>query len=129
MKGVKELVKKILESPCADAKDLVELKKAIFADGKISEKEAQFVREMNYDVIRRCKDEETIKIWKEVFVETITSFVLEDKVSKGIVDENEAAWLANIIRTDAIIVDVEKALLKNIKAKSANFPQVLEALL
>ena len=64
-----------------------------------------------------------------MFVETITSFVLEDKVSKGIVDENEAAWLANIIRTDAIIVDVEKALLKNIKAKSANFPQVLEALL
>ena len=60
MKGVKELVKKILESPCADAKDLVELKKAIFADGKISEKEAQFVREMNYDVIRRCKVEETI---------------------------------------------------------------------
>lgn len=129
MEKVQELVRKIMLTTSADVNDLLELKKAISADGKITEKEAQFVREMNYDVIRRCKDENTVNIWKEVFVETLTAFVLEDEVSKGVVDENEAAWLANLIRTDAIIVDIEKALLKNIKAKSGNFPQILEALI
>lgn len=129
MERVKELVNKIMSSSCAEAKVLAELKKAIFADGKVTEKEAQFVREMNYEVLRRCKDEETIKIWTEIFVETITAFVLEDEASKGVVDDNEAAWLANLIRTDALIVGVEKTLLKNLKAKSSVFPKVLDALI
>ena len=72
MEKTKDIVKRIMECGSAKVEDLVELKKELFADGVISEQEAQFVKEMNYDILRRCKDEETFNVWKDTFVEIVT---------------------------------------------------------
>ena len=57
------------------------------------------------------------------------SFVLEDETSPGEIDDEEAQYLYDMIKGDGQVDGTEKALLLNIKAKSKNFPKILEDLL
>ena len=65
--------------------------------------------------------------WQALFVEALTSHLLEDKNSPGEIDDVEADWLIAHIEKDGEYEDNEKALLKNIKAKAKKVSAHLQA--
>lgn len=125
MKSLEELKKDLLADGIIDAGEVKELEEVLYADGVIDKDEADFLFELNNAV----SGKENAPEWKELFVNAITSFVLDDNQSNGEVDDNEARYLYDQIKGDGKIDDVEKALLENIKAKSKNFPALLSELL
>jgi uncharacterized membrane protein YebE (DUF533 family) len=125
MKTLEELKKDLLADGIIDAEEVKTLESVIFEDGIVDKEEADFIFELNNAVSGKANAPE----WKDFFVKAITSFVLDDDKSNGEVDDDEAKYLYDQIKGDGQIDDVEKALLENIKAKSNNFPAILEELL
>ena len=125
MKTLEELKKELLADGIIDAEEVKTLESAIFEDGVVDKEEANFIFELNNAVSGKANAPE----WKDFFVKAITSFVLDDDKSNGEVDDDEAKYLYDQIKGDGQIDDIEKALLENIKAKSNNFPAILEELL
>lgn len=125
MKTLSELKRDLLADGIIDAAEVQTLEKVIFEDGIVDKEEADFLFELNNAVSGNDNAPE----WKAFFVKAISSFVLDDEKSNGEIDDDEAKYLYNQIKGDGQIDDVEKALLENIKAKSKNFPSILEELL
>lgn len=63
--------------------------------------------------------------FKILFVDAITSLLLDDEVSPGEIDESEAKWLRAKIQSNAKIDTYDRALLKNLQKKSINYPSIL----
>lgn len=125
MKTLEELKKELLEDGIIDAQEVATLEEVIFEDGVVDKEEADFLFELNNAVSGKANAPE----WKDFFVKAITSFVLDDDKSNGEIDDDEAKYLYDQIKGDEKIDETEKALLENIKAKSRNFPNLLEELL
>ena len=147
----------LLVNICAAAKSapdrfhdyvLAALKQAVLEDGVIDDAEVHMIRHVIYgpggaggervdrkeaDFIFDLNDATTGKAnapaWNDVFVEAITSHVLEDEASPGEVDETEAAWLTERIEADQQVDANEKALLKNIKVKASRITEGLAKLI
>ncbi|MDR1720751.1 MAG: YqhA family protein [Dysgonamonadaceae bacterium] len=118
--------------------DLQQLKKSLFADGAISETDTALLRETLLDggidkekaeFLFEIKDSVSRKkIHKDLenlFVEAISSFLLEDEDSPGEIDDNEAKWLRAKIQYKGFADDIDKKLLANLRRKSINFPKML----
>lgn len=112
--SLEQLKKEILEDGIIDIDEVTKIKDAIYADGIIDREEADFLFELNDAV----SGNDNCKEWTELFVETITSHVLDDEESNMEVDESKATWLVSKIEGDGQIDNVEKALLSNIKEKA-----------
>lgn len=125
MKTLEELKKELLEDGIIDAQEVATLEEVIFEDGVVDKEEADFLFDLNNAVSGNDNAPE----WKDFFVKAITSFVLDDDKSNGEIDDDEAKYLYDQIKGDGKIDEIEKALLENIKAKSRNFPSLLEELL
>ncbi|MDM1371676.1 TerB family tellurite resistance protein [Myroides marinus] len=125
MKTLSELKNEILADGIIDANEVKELETVLFADGKIDEEEATLLFELNDAVSGKDNDSS----WSKLFVKAVSSYVLDDENSNGEIDEQEAKWLYDNIKGDGQIDDAERELLNNLKAKSNNFPEILEGLL
>jgi hypothetical protein len=119
MANLKELKKSILADGVIDEQEVKQLREVLYADGIIDKEEANFLFELN-DAVSGKKNHSS---WKTLFVEAITSFLLDDEKSPGEVDEDEAKWLIKKIQGDGKLDDIEAALLKNLKAKAKKIPQ------
>lgn len=125
MSNLKELKKSILADGVIDEQEVKQLHDVLYADGVIDKEEAEFLFELNDAV----SGKENHASWPTLFVDAITSFLLEDETSPGEVDEEEAKWLIAKIQGDGKLDDIETALLKNLKAKAKKMPQSLLNLL
>jgi uncharacterized membrane protein YebE (DUF533 family) len=125
MNKLNDLKKSILADGVIDEQEVKQLRDVLYADGIIDKEEAEFLFELNDAV----SSKENHPSWKTLFVEAITSFLLEDEVSPGIVDEDEANWLLAKIQGDGKIDEIEKALLENLKKKAKKIPSSLLNLL
>lgn len=125
MKTLQELKNELLADGVIDANETKELETLLFADGRIDSEEANFIFELNDAVSGKIND----VAWNKLFVKVITSYLLDDEVSPGEIDEAEADWLYNKIKGDGQIDAVEKELLLHLKCKAKNFPTKLEELL
>lgn len=125
MKTLSGLKNEILADGIIDANEVKELETVLFADGKIDEEEATLLFELNDAVSGKDNDSS----WSDLFVKAVSSYVLDDENSNGEIDEQEAKWLYDNIKGDGQIDDTERELLNNLKAKSNNFPEILEGLL
>lgn len=125
MANLDELKKALLEDGIIDAEEVKTIKDVIYEDGKIDKEEADFLFELNDAVSGKDNAPE----WKGLFIDAITAYVLEDEVSPGEIDEDEAEYLYNQIKGDGQVDDTERALLENIKAKAKNFPEKLASLI
>ena len=81
------------------------------AGAGIHQSEANFLFELNDATSGRANHVS----WTELFVEAISSHLLDDEESPGAVDESEVAWLVDRIEADRKVDDNERALLANIK--------------
>lgn len=116
-----ELKKSILADGVIDEQEVKQLRDLLYADGIIDKEEAEFLFDLNNAV----SGKENHSSWETLFIEAITSFLLEDETSPGIVDENEAEWLIEKIQGDGKLDKIEAALLMNLKAKAKKMPESL----
>jgi len=124
---------------------LSSLKDAILEDGIIDEDEVKMIRKVIYgvgggagegvdraeaDFIFDLNDATTGKdnhpSWNDLFVESISKHVLEDEISPGEIDEDEARWLITRIEGDEQYDENEKALLRNIRKNAKSIAKELE---
>lgn len=122
MSKFKELKESILADGVIDEQEVKQLRKILYADGIIDKEEAEFLFELNDAVSGKANHSS----WETLFVEAITSFLLEDEKSPGVVDDDEAKWLLAKIQSDGKIDDVEAALLKNLKAKAKKISPLIK---
>lgn len=125
MANLEQLKKELLADGIIDSEEVKTIKAVIYEDGKIDKDEADFLFELNDAV----SGKENAPEWKDLFVDAITAFVLEDEISPNEIDEDEAEYLYNQIKGDGQVDDIERALLENIKAKAKSFPAKLASLL
>lgn len=125
MANLEQLKKDLLADGIIDAEEVKTIKEVIYEDGKIDKDEADFLFELNDAV----SGKENAPEWKSLFIDAITSFMLEDEVSPNEIDDEEANYLYNQIKGDGQVDETERALLENLKAKSKNFPEILSSLL
>ena len=125
MANLDELKKDLLSDGIIDLEEVETIKHIIYEDGKIDREEANFLFELNDAVTGKDNAPE----WKELFIDAITAYVLEDEMSPDVIDEDEADYLYEQINGNGQIDDTERALLENIKAKAKNFPEKLASLL
>lgn len=125
MKTLEQLKKELLADGIIDAAEVQELKEILYADGIIDAEEAEFLFELN-DAVSGNQNHPS---WTDLFVDSISNFLLEDEKTPGEIDVEEARWLLDKIKGDGIIDDTEKRLLLNLKSKAKSFPENLESLL
>ena len=125
MKSLEQLKNELLADGIIDAAEVKELKEILYADGVIEKDEAEFLFEINDAV----SDKENDPSWESLFIDAITSFLLEDENSPGEIDAEEAEWLFEKINGDGQIDGIEKNLLLNLKSKAKSFPSNLQSLL
>jgi hypothetical protein len=104
----------ILEDGVIDAAEVELLRKELYADNVIDREEADFLFDLNDATSGKANHES----WQALFVEAITSHLLDDVESPGEVDAAEAAWLTARIAGDGVTDANETALLTNLKAKA-----------
>ena len=121
MSALCELKKSILEDGVIDAAEVKQLREVLYADGKIDKEEAEFLFELNDAVSGKDND----PTWESLFIEAITSFLLEDETSPGEIDNEEAKWLLEKIQGDGQLDKTEKALIDNLKKKAKALPEIL----
>ncbi|MCR5645231.1 MAG: TerB family tellurite resistance protein [Bacteroidales bacterium] len=125
MKTLEQLKKDLLEDGIIDAQEVQELQEVLYADGIIDKDEANFLFELNDAV----SGHDNHPSWNQFFVKAITSFLLEDEVSPGEIDDEEAEWLYSKVIGDGKVDGVERELLNHLRKESKTFPQKLESLL
>jgi hypothetical protein len=103
------------------ARDTLALRQWSWADGKITENEANALFELNN--IGRSNAPE----WVGCFVEALTDFIVNSKEPKGYVDDDNADWLMAHINKDGRVESLgELELLVKILEKATNAPQSLK---
>lgn len=122
---LQELKQDLLKDGIIDADEVKRVESQIFADGKIDREEADFLFEVNDAVSGRDND----IAWSKLFVKAITSYLLDDEKSPGVIDSEEVEWLLEKLNKDGQIDDLEKDLLLNLKSKIKILPEKLAALL
>lgn len=119
--------------------NFLELRKTIFANGKIDENDVALLREklainqsmsrdkgnFLFDVKDNTDRNNQCDAFKEFFVEAITTFLLDDDNSPGEINDDEAKWLRAKIRFKGYTDKTDEMLIKNLKRKSINWPNML----
>lgn len=118
--------------------DLNSLKKKIVANGIISAEEVSLLREELLQEGMSMEKGDFLFVLKDninpshvdvsfmpLFVDAISSLLLEDEESPGEIDENEAKWLRAKIQYNGTLDKYDRALLKNLKERSINYPKIL----
>ena len=120
-KPLVELIADITADGVVDADEVAGMRQRLYADGKIDREEADFLFAINEAVSGNANDPG----WRKLFVDAITSHVLEDEESPGVIDEQEAAWLITKIEGDLQVDETEKALLASIKKNAKSIHESL----
>lgn len=116
-----QLRKTIFANGRIDAEDVTKLREAMFSDEGMDRRKADFLFEVK-DTVSADKQHPN---FKNLFIEAITSFLLEDEDSPGEIEEGEAKWLRARIQYKGQMDSIDELLLKNLRMKSINFPQTL----
>ncbi len=117
--------------------DLLQLKREIFADGRITKEdvtrlanhftgeikkeEADFIFDLKDNVVK----DKAVPEFYAWFVEIITSYLLEDEDTPGEISDEEAKWLRAKITRKGEFDQADKKLIENLKEKSITFPSIL----
>ena len=125
MKSLEKLKNELLADGIIDLAEVKEIKEILYADGVIDTEEAEFLFEINDAVSGKENDPS----WETLFIDAITTYLLEDENSPGEIDEEEANWLYKKIKGDGQIDGTEKNLLVNLKSKAKSFPSSIPDLI
>ena len=121
MHKLQELKKAIFAGGVIDEAEVKQLRQTLYANDNIDKEKAEFIFEIK-DTVNKKKVHKSLE---ELFIEVITSYLLEDDESPGEIDDNEAKWLRAKIQYKGYADKADKKLLVNLRRKSINFPEIL----
>jgi uncharacterized membrane protein YqhA len=121
MDKLNALKKQIFADGEIGEEDVRQLREALFADGGITREKAEFLFEIKDSVSRKKMHRDL----ENLFVEAITSFLLEDDESPGEIDDSEAKWIRAKMQYKGTVDSIDKKLLASLQKKSINFPEML----
>ena len=107
-----ELKAAILEDGIIDADEVATIEQQLYDDGVIDREEADFLFALN----DATSGKENDPGWQALFVKALSDHVLQDEVSPGVIDDDEANYLIEMIQGDGVVDANELALLVNICA-------------
>lgn len=120
-----ERLEKVKHTIVADGQlssaDIKLLRDALFDEEGMTRKKANFLFNLK-DTI--SKDRITSE-FKGLFIEAISTLLLEDDDSPGEIDDSEAKWLRAKIQTKGYQDNLDISLLDNLRKKSINYPEIL----
>ena len=119
--------------------DFQDLRKRIFANGKITNEDVTLLREVLlaektmdrekgnflFDIKDSTNRNNQCDAFKDLFIEAITALLLNDENSPGEISEEEARWLRAKIRFKGYTDKTDDMLINNLKRKSINWPKIL----
>jgi hypothetical protein len=114
MSDLNELKTSIIADGTVDAGEVDQLRTALLADGTIDRDEANALFEIN-DAVSGNENDPS---WPQFFAEAVSSHVLEDKDSPGVVSEEEAKYVKGRIEKNGSVDAAERALLQTLKDKA-----------
>ena len=120
--------------------EIEDLKKKVIKDGRIDDSEVTLIKEyidseggMNkelgnflFELKNSASKGKLPSSFKNLFVDEISALLLEDEISPGEIDDDEAKWLRAKIQYNGKIDEYDSSLLENLKEKSINFPKILQ---
>lgn len=109
-----DIVKAILDDGVIDDAEVSQLRRRLYADGKIDKEEAEALFTINDAVKGKANSAD----WGKFFAEAVCDYLLKDESSPGEVDDDEAAWLIEKLEGDGEIDANEKTLLISLKEKA-----------
>lgn len=113
-------LKQILEQNRVDEHDVTVLRREVFGDGVITAVEADSLFRIN-EIADKPES------WHSLFIEAIASFLVEQTLPFGYINQANAAWLKARIDHDGIVeTESELALLIRVLEKSKNATDSLE---
>ncbi|MDR0725178.1 MAG: YqhA family protein [Prevotellaceae bacterium] len=121
MNNLNELKESVLANSIIDEQTVRQLRAVIFANGGMDKEKANILFELKDTFLGKNNHSS----WEIFFIDSITSFLLDDEDSPGEIDDSEAQWLRAKIQYDGKLGKIDKALLTNLKRKSLNFPEIL----
>lgn len=122
MTDFNELRKEIFTNGRIDEGEVERLNSALFEDGEgMTMEKGNFL----FNVKDRISPEHRTSHFNHLFINAISSLLLEDEISPGEIDDNEAKWLRGKIQSKGYHDDLDNALLDNLKNRSINFPHIL----
>ncbi len=116
-----QLRKNIFANGQLTADDVATLREALFSGEGMDRRKADFLFEVK-DTVAKEKQHPG---FKNLFIEAITSYLLEDEDSPGEIEESEAKWLRARMQYKGEMDNIDEQLLKNLRMKSINFPDTL----
>ncbi len=127
---LEKLMAQVVEDGIVDDGEVSLIKQVIYGEGgasggKVDEKEADFIYAINDETTgnANCDD------WQVLFVESLSSYYLEDDTSPGVIDEDEANHIISKCQGDGGLDGNEIALLKNLKDKATEIHESLNTLI
>lgn len=124
MDRLEELREKARKLEGFTQEDIAELKKLLNADGGMSLSKGNILFDIKENLLK-SKTKIPSK-FKTLFVDSITKFLLEDRLSPGKIDKDEAQWLRARIQYNNDYDVYDRSLVENLRKKSINFPKILE---
>lgn len=112
--------KQILADGVLSDEDVNGLRKLIY-DGSLTKEKSNFIFELK-DLINKDKINNS---FEKLFIDTISTFLLEDEESPGEIDDDEAKWLRAKLQAKGYMDKLDLKLLDNLRKKAINFPEVL----
>lgn len=111
---MRELIEEVIADGVVDAAEVTQLREAFYADGVIDEEEVRAIFEINDAVSGNDNDAS----FTTLFADVVSAFVLEDEETPGVVDEDEANLIVELMEGDGQIDANEVAALTKIKAEA-----------
>ena len=120
--SLQTLIAAVIEDGKVDDDEVVQIRENVYADQVIDQEEAEGLFTINNAV---SGNPENSPLWDDLFVEALTDYVLQDEVSPGAVDSDEAQFLIDQIGADGQTDAVETRLLENIQAQATSIDPAL----
>jgi len=115
---LRKLMEDVLANGKIDSAEIELLRRELYADGKITRQEADFLVELHKRVQRSSNG------FEQFFYKAIRDHVLAD----GKVDAEEAEWLRQMVLLDRKVDDREKKFLRELRGEAAEVSPEFEAL-
>ena len=115
-----DILRDVAEDGKVDAEELELIQNRLLEDGTLDQDEMEFLFALN-DIV--AENEGNFKDWEEFFIEAVVSFLLNDPLSAGVLDEDEWFWLKAMIAEDGDLGEMEMRLLVEIAERSTSLPE------
>lgn len=125
MEKIEDLREKARRQEAFTQEDVDTLRRLLYGGEGMDLAKANLLFDIKENLVKN-KGVKTPASFKSLFIDAITKYLLEDRLSPGRIDKDEAQWLRARIQYNSEYDSYDEGLVNNIRKKSINFPKILE---